>query len=100
MDKKIKDQLKKKREELLEIRDLRSEIKVVIGYLFTTFENTRIRLEEVRGKSKDREEFLIELVTDILPLITDYISKTKLLNDKMFKFLKNRLYENEEGLLD
>ena len=54
-------------------------------------------------KTKNVETKLIileNIVEDYMDFIKSYIKETQTLIEKMFEFVKERLYEDEDGLLD
>ena len=101
MDNKIKEDLKKKRSQILEIRDLRNKINDLLYNM--NLKAKKIEDQRMNLKTKNVETKLIileNIVEDYMDFIKSYIKETQTLIEKMFEFVKERLYEDEDGLLD
>lgn len=101
MDNKIKEDLKKKRSQILEIRDLRNKINNLLYDM--NLKAKKIEDQRMNLKTKNEETMLIileNIVEDSMNFIKSYIKESKTLIEKMFEFVKERLYEDEYGLLD
>lgn len=101
MDSKIKEELKKKRNQILEIRDLHYKINNLLYDM--NLKSKKIEEQRINLKTKNEEAKLIileNIVEDSMDLIKAYIKESQILIEKMFEFVKSRLYEDEDELLD